>query len=166
MTVLISLLITSCNNTNDINVGVGKGLEMYLTQIPYSTNPGSNYISMNLDTVALLAEPMLRYKDILSYDTLSHKFTLAISHDSLNIGATRMSGRMFIVTIDKKPIYCGFKWSVISSIPCNWVFIEEPYESLDHLKDNEIVMSFSNQYPDPRNDKRIIDLLKMDKKIK
>ena len=165
MAVLISFLIISCDNTNDIKIG--NGLEIYLTKTAYSSNLQKDYSSMSLDTVALLPEPILMYKDILSYDTLAHKLTLAISHDSLKIGQASVYGRMFIVTIDKKPIYCGFKWPVISSVPCNWIYIEEPYEALDNLKNNEIVISFqTNQYTDPRNDKRIIDRLKKDGKLK
>jgi hypothetical protein len=165
--VLICLLIVSCENTNDIKVGVGEGFEIYLSKTPYSYSLQKNYSTMNLDTVALLEDPILRYKDLSSYNTLSHKLTLAISHDSLKIGKAGVYGRMFVVTIDKKPIYCGFKWPVISSIPCNWVYIEEPYKELDNLKDNEIVISFNNQlYPDPRVDKRIIERLKKDRKIK
>jgi hypothetical protein len=165
--VLICLLIVSCENTNDIKVGVGEEFEIYLSKTPYSYSLQKNYSTMNLDTVALLEDPILRYKDLSSYNTLSHKLTLAISHDSLKIGKAGVYGRMFVVTIDKKPIYCGFKWPVISSIPCNWVYIEEPYKELDNLKDNEIVISFNNQlYPDPRVDKRIIERLKKDRKIK
>jgi len=165
MTVLIGLLIISCDNSNDIKIG--NGLEIYLTKTAYISNLQKDYSSMNLDTVVLQDAPILKYKDISSYDTLTHKLTLAISHDSLKIGQASVYGRMFIVTIDKKPIYCGFKWPIISSIPCNWVFIEEPYDGLDNLKDNEIEISFqSKQYTDPRNDKRIIDRLKKDGKLK
>ncbi|MCX7985344.1 MAG: hypothetical protein N2662_00195 [Bacteroidales bacterium] len=102
-----------------------------------------------------------------SYDTISNKLTLNISHDSLKIGDAGIYGRMFVVTVDKEPIYCGFKWPVMSSIPCNWGYIEEPYYDLDGLNDNELVISFSSkQYKDPSHDKRIIDRVKADKKIK
>jgi hypothetical protein len=74
---------------------------------------------------------------------------------------------MFAITIDKNPVYCGFKWPVISSVPCNWVYIEEPYSELDNLKDNELILSFSSEsFSDPRNDKRIVDRLLQDGKIK
>lgn len=74
---------------------------------------------------------------------------------------------MFVITVDKIPVYCGFKWPVISSVPCNWVYIVEPYEDLDHLADNEIVLGFATgQYKDPRLDRRIVGRLKADGKIK
>jgi hypothetical protein len=100
------------------------------------------------------------------YDTVQHKLTLDISHDSLKIGVANVYGRMFVVTIDSEPVYCGFKWPVISSVPCSWVYIAEPYYELDSLNDKEIVISFSGQQQnDPRLDDRIVSRLKKDKKI-
>jgi hypothetical protein len=74
---------------------------------------------------------------------------------------------MFVVTVDRIPTFCGFKWPVISSVPCNWVYIEEPFEALDNLQDNEVVLSFSSGiYSDPRMDIRILKRLKHDGKLK
>ena len=165
MTVLIGLLIISCDKTNDVQVG--NGLEIYLTRTVYSSNLEKDYSSLNLDTVALQEEPILKYKDIAGYDASTHKLTLKVSHDSLKIGQAGVYGRMFVVTIDKKPIYCGFKWPAISSVPCYWVYIAEPFKDLNNLKENEIVIGFqSTLYTDPRNDQRIIDRLKKDGKLK
>ncbi len=166
--VLASLLIVSCEKSpNDGKVEVGKGFEIYLTTTPYSNNLDMDYSLVNIDTIALEDTPILRYNDLVSYDTTNHKITLRISHDSLKIGDAGVYGRMFVVTIDKNPIYVGFKWPVISSVSCSWVYIEEPYAELDNLNDNEIVISCSsNVLADPRLDKRIVDRLKTDGKIK
>jgi len=162
------LVVISCEKHNDYKkFDIGKGFELYLTVTPYSSNLYKDYGSINFDTILLPDKPLLRYNDLIKYDTITHKLTLGISHDSLKIGDAGVYGRMFVATIDKKPIYCGFKWPVLSSVPCNWVFIEEPYQSLDNLNDNEIVISFnSGVYKDPRLDKRIVDRLKTDGKIK
>ena len=165
---LICLIIISCEKSNDYNkFDLGTGIELYLTVKPYSHNLYKDYGLINFDTILLSDKPFLRYNDLIKYDTITHKLTLGISHDSLKIGDAGVYGRMFVVTIDKKPIYCGFKWPVYSSVPCNWIFIEEPYQSLDNLNDNEIVISFnSSVYKDPRLDKRIVERLKNDGKIK
>jgi len=164
--ILISVLFLSCNKYDDDKMQIGKGFEIYLTANPYSHNLKKDYSSVNFDTILLSDTPILLYKDLKKYDTINHKLTLAISHDSLKIWDVGIYGRMFVVTIDKKPIYCGFKWPVISSIPCGWVFIEEPYEILDNLNDNEIVIGFvTKKHTDPRLDKRIIDRLESDGKI-
>jgi len=164
--VLISLLITSCEKDNNYNsFDLGEGFEIYMTVTPFTHDLEMDYSTVDFDTIVLSDTPILRYNDLKRYDTLNHKLTLGISHDSLKIGNASVYGQMFAVTIDKEPIYCGFKWPVISSIPCNWVFIEEPYYNLDSLDDKEIVIRFiSQQYADPRLDNRIIDRLKEDGK--
>lgn len=168
MASLICVILMSCEKNNDQNnPEPGNGFEIYLTEKPYVDNLETDYSIVNFDTISLLEDPILRYVDLISYDTTIHKMTLGISHDSLKIGDAGVYGRMFVVTIDKEPIYCGFKWNVISSVPCNWVFIAEPYQELDNLNDKEIILSYSNeQSKDPRLDKKIIDRLKKDGKIK
>lgn len=165
---LICVILMSCEKNNDENnIEIGNGFEIYLTEKPYIDNLKTDYSTIDFDTISLLKVPILRYHDLISYDTTTHKLTLRISHDSLKIGDASVHGRMFVVTVDKEPIYCGFKWTVISSVPCNWVFIAEPYQELDNLNDNEIIISYSNEKSkDPRLDKRIIGRLEKDGKIK
>jgi hypothetical protein len=165
--VMINLLITSCEKDNgNFNFDTGEGFEIYMTVTPFSHNLDMDYGVVDFDTILLSDTPILRYNDLRKYDTLHHKLTLGISHDSLKIGNASVYGQMFVVTIDKEPIYCGFKWPVISSIPCNWVYIEEPYYDLDSLDDKEIVIGFnSQQYADPRLDNRIVNKLIEDGKI-
>ena len=165
--ILISLLTIACENSDDKSFAIGEGFEIYLTVTPFSHNLYMDYSTVDFDTILLSDTPILRYNDLKNYDPITHKLTLGISHDSLRIGDAGVYGRMFVVTIDKIPIFCGFKWPVISSIPCNWVYIEEPYEDLDNLRDNELVISFSSEiYPDPRTDNRILNRLLQDGKIK
>lgn len=165
---LIWVILMSCGKNNDVNnTQPGNGFEIYLTEKPYSDNMEADYSTIDFDTISLSEEPILRYDDLLSYDTTTHMLTLGISHDSLKIGDAGVYGRMFVVTVDKDPIYCGFKWTVISSVPCNWIFIAEPYQELDSLNDNEIILSYlHDQSKDPRLDKRILDRLVKDEKIK
>jgi hypothetical protein len=167
MSIVLSLFIISCKKNDEMRFEIGEGFEIYLTIKPFSHNLSMDYSKVDFDTILLYDTPILQYNDLINYDTIAHKLTLGINHDSLRIGDSGVYGRMFVVTIDKNPIYCGFKWPIISSVPCNWVFIEEPYRELDNLKDHEIVISFSSEeYPDPRNDKRIINRLLQDGKIR
>jgi hypothetical protein len=164
MLALLLMAVVSC--TKDNKYDVGEGFEIYLTVTPYSDNLSIDYSKVDLDTFLLQDTPILRYNDLLRYDTLTHTLTLNVSHDSLDIGNAGVYGRMFMVTIDSEPIYCGFNWPVLSSVMCNWVFIEEPFAELDNLNDNEIVITFvSNEYADPRMDNRIINRLRADGKI-
>jgi hypothetical protein len=165
---LLTCLCLSCASEEDgKNVELGNGLEIYLTEKPYASNPSIDYSTVNFDTIALADTPLLRYNDLKKYDIRSHKLTLGISHNYLNIGDAGVHGRMFVVTLDKMPVYCGFNWPVTSSVPSNWVFIAEPYEALDNLKENEITISFvPGSRNDPRLDKRIVQRLKADGKIR
>lgn len=122
-TLIITLICTnllSCETDPERTVEIGNGIEIYLTETPYTNQLDIDYSTMDFDTIVLSDIPVLRYNDIQNYDTVSHKVTLGISHDQLNIGDAGVYGRMFVVTVDKQPIYCGFKWPVISSVPCNW----------------------------------------------
>ncbi|PKP12077.1 MAG: hypothetical protein CVU09_00850 [Bacteroidetes bacterium HGW-Bacteroidetes-4] len=142
---LICLLACSCEKDNNSDFNLGEGIELYLTQTPYIASLEQDYSQVDFDTILLENTPMLRYNQLVKYDTANHKLTLAISHDSLKIGDAAVYGRMFVLTIDKEPVYCGFYWPLISSIPCLWVFIEEPYYELDGLADNEIMIRFNSQ---------------------
>lgn len=165
--VFIGLFIFSCKKDDNTDVEIGKGIEIYLTEIPYSLELYKDYSKVDFDTVLLYTTPMLRYNDIKQYDTITNKLTLGVSHKSLKIEDAGAHGRMFVVTVDKSPIYCGFKWPALSSVFCTWVCIYEPVPEIDNLKDNEIIISFSTDlYADPRLDKRIVSRLKADGKIK
>jgi hypothetical protein len=172
---MIVLLIISCErDKNDNNMGAG--FEIFKIDTLYHHYPNNDYSTLDLDTIPLKDTPILRYEDLIKYDTGTHKLTIGISHDSLMITMSPSNpdhnfGSMFMVTLDAEPIYCG--WFVLSiwSNPCNWVYIEEPYYEFDSLEDNEVVISFRyeserwHKNPDPRLDPRIVERLTADGKI-
>ncbi|MBL0745913.1 hypothetical protein [Chryseolinea lacunae] len=158
-------LTMGCTEDSAPQFEIGSGFEIYLTVKPYAQNETIDYSKINFDTLQLESTPMLRYNDLKRYDRLTHKLTLNISHDALALNEAGVRGRMFVVTLDKIPVYVGFKWRVISSIPPSWVYIEEPYAELDHLSDNEIVIGVPSNIADPRLDQRIVSRLKADGKI-
>jgi hypothetical protein len=164
ITSILLLLIASCEKKPQFETG--EGFEIYLTVTPYAFRFQVDYHAIDFDTIALQELPALRYNDLLAYDTVKHKLTLGIPSDSLHIGDSGVYGRMFVVTIDREPIYCGFYWPVISSVGSDWIVIEEPYKELDHLEDNEIVINCRAIIdPDPRKDARIISRLEADGKV-
>ena len=170
----IGLLIISCDRNND-DMQLGAGFEIYKVDTTYFHYSNNDYSTLDLDTIALKDTPILRYEDLIKYDTCSHKLTIGISHDSLKITWSSNSdqnfGSMFMVTLDSEPIYCGWFVPGFWSNPCNWVHIEEPIYEFDSLEDNEVVISFRyeserwQKYPDPRLDPRIVERLAKDGKI-
>jgi hypothetical protein len=165
----------SCEKDNNNNPLPGAGFEIYKVDTTYIHISYYDYSLLDLDTFALEEAPILRYEDLLKYDTGHHKMTLGISHDSLTIkwsgNAYINFGSMFMVTLDEEPIYCGWFTSGQWSKACNWVHIKAPNYKFDSLEDNEVVISFRyeserwHKYPDPRLDPRIVERLARDGKI-
>ncbi|MEN8229181.1 MAG: hypothetical protein ABFS38_13565 [Bacteroidota bacterium] len=171
--VLIGLLLISCD-CNDDDIQPNAGFEIFRVDTPYFHDIQKDYSTLDLDTIALEETPLLRYDDILKYDTGSHKLTLGISHDSLKIMELSFDEKyssMFMVTLDNDPIYCGWFWNGGFSRPVNWVYIDEPHYEIDSLEDNEIDIKFHYQSdywqkdPDPRLNPRIFERLAKDGKI-
>ena len=160
------LLILSCTKNTTISTDIGEGIEIYLTKIPMTNDYTINYSKINLDTLSLLETPLLLYDDIKTYEKSSHMLSLNISSEKLNVPITSVYGRMFVVTLNKVPIYCGFKWPLISSATCSYVFIVDPLEEVDGLESNQIQIQFTNpKFTDPRSDPRILDRLRKDGKL-
>jgi hypothetical protein len=73
-------------------------------------------------------------------------------------------GHMFIVTVDKERIYCGFFRPLLSSAMLDWVIIDEAIDG----KSKNLPVYFINADPekDPRADSRIVERLTKDRKAK
>ncbi len=162
---ICSLFLNCTKNTTLKSWEIGEGIEIYLTKTPKTNDYSIDYINLKLDTIVLEGLPILRYNDIISYKKSSHTMTLNINSDEVDSGIKSVFGRMFIITVDKKPIYCGFMWPLTSSATCSHVYILEKLVGTDGNK-NEITINFTNPTdPDPRSDVRIIDRLKKDEKL-
>jgi hypothetical protein len=167
--VLISLLIISCEKNDKNSFAIGEGFEIYLTETYYAYNVDMDYSTVDFDSILLSDIPILRYNDLKNYDTITHKLTLCISNDFIK---SEDHFLMFVVTINKVPIYCGFinflpEPPNVLPPPIYWVYIQVPLIDSNNSNNNEIVISFgSTEFPDPRLDRRIVDRLKVDEKIK
>jgi len=77
-------------------------------------------------------------------------------------------GSAFALTIDKEVIYTGYFWASFSSLMCDWIIIDP----LNISGKNELTvklgypgMVVGDTIPDKRNDKRLLDVLRMDNKL-
>jgi hypothetical protein len=160
---LMTFMQLSCSDESNIDFVNSTDFEIFLTKNQISYNSLFDYSKINLDTIDLSDTPFLTMDDIESYDTVNHIINLKKSKDNLDFPSYGVFGQMFVVTVDKVPIYCGFFWSIMSSVPCNWIFIEDTIE-LNGLTDDQIQISAG--YPnlshfhgiDPRNDSMITDV--------
>ena len=162
--ILIISVVMGCEKYNEYQ---GDGLEIYLLK-SYETNDSSNEIKTS--SIILKNYPIVRYSDIISYDSLIHAFKIIESKkDELQDKKWSMSGNGFAIAINKEIIYSGYFWSGLSSMSCDWIIIDptvylydnsELRVELGYPAENEELLS-----RDPRNDERIINLLQKDSKL-
>ncbi|MFC2138161.1 hypothetical protein ACFLTE_08310 [Bacteroidota bacterium] len=170
--ILSSLILVQFSCTDDTYLN-STGIEefaIYKTLNPIAFNPAMNYSNINLDTFELNDNPILTINDIESYDSVNHIINLKKSKDEFDIETSDVYGQMFIVIADDNRIYCGFFWTIISSVICDWIYIEETFLS-SKLNDNQIQIqvgypdsSFFNN-TDPRNDSIIINVFSRNGKL-
>jgi hypothetical protein len=169
---------TCCNDNIVSSSNSNEGLCIYATKI--NINSDLSYQNIDLEKAELIGEPIISYNHIILYDTSNHVLTLSFSQDSLKKRIAQISayndinaiyGMPYIVTLDHEKIYGGWFWSPVSSIPCHSVVILLDTVS-DALKINEIKIQLGypdeNQFKgiDPRNNKKIIERLIKDQKLR
>jgi hypothetical protein len=143
----------------------GFGLEIYLLS-DFKTSQGSGEIISGSEKLA--ENPLIRYHDIKYYDSSEYYFKIEHSKaEELNHKDWSTKGTPFALTINKSVIYSGYIMPGYSSSGVQW-FTMDPFSI-----DDTIFMSLG--YPgdyaqlssiDPRNDERIIYLLKNDNKLR
>jgi len=186
--IIFSFLSFTCNNivsnsesnsiTNPKYNSTNEGLCIYVTKV--DINSDLSYQDINLAYTELIGEPIISYDKIISYDTSNYIITLSFSSDSLKKRIAQVSaydkavgvyGLPFVVTLDREKIYGGWFWTPVSSIPCHSVVILLD-NIFDSLKTNEIKIQLGypnvNQFKgiDPRNNRKIIEQLIKDNKVK
>jgi hypothetical protein len=153
------IILTSCEKDS------GYGLEIYLLK-DYQKVTSSSEIIIGSET--LFKNPIICYNEIISYDSTDHYFQIETTKaQELNHQNWSVQGTAFALTINKSIIYSGYFMPSYSSLGLDWI-------SIDPLSiDSKIRVSLG--YPgdwsqlanrDPRNDYRIISLLKKDNKLK
>ena len=165
--VLIGLAAVSCEKNSDVkSYPDGEGFEIYLPDSAYRYNAYTDYGNVDFDTILLQKTPAIRYNDVIKYDTLDHSITLGGFKNYSHIGEP---GHMFVVTMNKLPIYCGFFRPTGTSNGCSSAPIYG--ESILTPIHNKLYIDFDSAswaipQTDKRMDRRIIDRLMVDGKIK
>lgn len=163
--VTLSLLyFASCEKHNE--TVQGEGLEIYFTKDSSHYDNSVDYNSVDLGKISLNEKPAVLYSEIISVNTATGKIMLNITDSALrSVGSAK---QMFVVTLDKTPMYCGFIQyyappPAILPPPINWVYIQLP---TDMLSNQYFYLSFNQSNNiDPRFSKKIIDRLSADEKI-
>jgi hypothetical protein len=166
--VIILTGLFSCTEKSE-NDGANRYLEIdgldpdafaiYLAKNPVPYNNSTDYSSFDINTVELADVPLLTSSAIESYDSVDHIISLKEQNSLLSVPSTSVQGQMFVVTLNKKPVYCGFLWPIYSSVGCSWITIEYPF-GINGLENEQIQIreGWSNEN-DPRNNVDIFNYL-------
>lgn len=119
------------------------------------------------------AEPLVSVKDMVSYAESTHEIVLtqqayARLETELDVGKVPTGGRVFIVCVDRKPVYWGAFWPLYSSQSFDGIIISTP------LMPDRNAIQITTGYPatgfysgkDPRSDPAILQSLRQSGKLK
>jgi hypothetical protein len=152
------LLSSGCSTPNH------EGFAIYLTKgdIPPSRMPALSHVD-------IAEQPIIGMIDIITYNaqTLELKFTTSSFEDISQLDVP-VSGKSFVVCVDREPVYWGTFWTPISSIPFEGVTIWKPLNSQEPK-----VITLELGYPsssfygseDPRNNPEVIESLEQAGKL-
>ena len=151
------------NTTQQVQTTNGKGFAIYLTR--------DEVLPSQMETlshVEIAEEPIISIDDIITYDALTHEIKLTVdAYQRISELEVPVSGRSFLVCLDKSPVYWGAFWVLYSSISFEGVTIWKPL-----IEDSDVV-KIDLGYPvpgffkgkDPRSNLEIMKSLKSARKL-
>jgi hypothetical protein len=154
------LMLSGCTIPNS----KGDGFAIYLTEgdIPPARMPALSHVD-------IAEPPVISINDIIAYNAQSHEIKLTASafERILNLDVP-VSGKSFVVCVDRNPIYWGAFWTPISSISFDGITIWQPLTSKEPY-----MITLNTGYPsssfygdeDPRNNPEIIASLEQAGKL-
>jgi hypothetical protein len=122
-----------------------------------------------LSHVELAEQPLIAARDIITYNALTHEIKLtATAFERILDLQVPVSGKSFLVCVDRNPVYWGAFWTPISSMSFDGVTIWKP---LGNRESSVITLELG--YPsasfyngeDPRSDPEILNSLESSGKI-
>jgi hypothetical protein len=116
-----------------------------------------------LSHVDLSDKPIISIEDIITYNAQTHEMKITSSgFDRVYELDVPVTGKSFMVCIDKEPIYWGAFWTPISSLSFDGVTIWKPYNTQEQkIIVLELGYPSSSFYggEDPRNDTKVLESL-------
>jgi hypothetical protein len=162
-TILAAVLICGLMISSGCSSARQEGFAIYLTKGDIA--PSQMPTSTNIE----IGEQIITDNDIVSYNTQTHEMKLTVeAFKRLSALEVPVSGKSFVVCVDRKAIYWGAFWTPISSISFDGVTIWKPYSSSETP-----VVTLELGYPtsayyggvDPRNDPEILSSLEQADKL-
>lgn len=151
------------DTTQQVQINNGEGFAIYLTRddIP----PSQMEV---LSQVEIADEPIISIEDIVAYDALTHGIVLTEeAYDRLYQLEVPVSGKSFLVCLERSPVYWGAFWVMYSSLSFDGITMMKPL-----LEDpDEMMIGLGYPTPgffdgkDPRSDPEIMTSLKESGKL-
>lgn len=131
-----ALLMLHCeDDTATGPANTGDGLRIFAATVE------SDYHGQVFDpaTASVGDTAVVRYDELLWYDTARHVMGLSVSRDSViqRLGGVGVRGVPFVITLDNDRIYGGYFWTSLSSFSSEAIVIMADSE-LDTLGSNEM----------------------------
>jgi hypothetical protein len=114
-------------------------------------------------------KPYLSLEDIISYNRQTHEIELTTGAiDRLRSLEKTVSGKPFVVCVNRQEIYWGAFWTPLSSMSFDGVTIRKLMSPEQHSIQLELGYPLSSFFRgvDPRSDPKIIQSLERDGKLK
>ena len=164
LTAVLVLGIIIVHLAGGCNSGKDEGFAIYLTRddIPPSQMEALSHVEIS-------DAPIITGEDIISYNAQTHEITLTSQAFERIVGLqVPVSGKSFLVCVNKNPIYWGSFWTPISSLSFNGVPIWLPLGA-----QGTAIITIELGYPsssfydgqDPRNNPDVMASLEKDGKL-
>lgn len=142
----------------------GEGFAIYLTKrdIPPAQMEALSHVDVS-------DQPIISVKDIITYNVQTHEMQLTPrAFERVYELDVPVTGKSFMVCVDKEPIYSGAFWTPISSLSFDGVTIWKPYYNQEQK-----IIALELGYPspsfysgeDPRINRKVLESLERDGKL-
>jgi len=159
-----TLNVNDYSTTFDGTLMKGEGFAIYLTRedVPPEKMEMLSYVD-------IAGQPVVSLPDIITYNTQTHEIKLTgTAFERISQLEVPVSGKSFVVCVDKSPVYWGAFWTPISSVSFDGVTIWKPFGS----QESEVI-TLELGYPsssfysgqDPRNNLAVMESLEQSGKL-
>ena len=141
----------------------GEGFAIYLPKQEITTSEISSINQIELENV-----PIVSIEDIVSYNLPAHEIILTTEATERFLElSVPVNGKVFVVCVDRQPIYWGAFWTPISSMSFDGVTILKPISSNQNTIRIELGYPSGNFFSgdDPRDDPKLIKSLEQAGKL-
>lgn len=164
LTTIIAVILILSNFIGGCSTATGEGFAIYLTKedIPPAQMEALSHVD-------LAEQPVLAMQDIIAYYGRTHEISLTTdAFNRISNLEVPVSGRSFMVCVDRQPVYWGAFWTPISSLSFDGVTIWKPL-SPQHQQVIKIELGYPSssfyEGEDPRNNVEVMRSLEQTGKL-